>query len=102
MANGQTVTSAAKDAKDQLEKAIETAYGLMRTDVFEWARTASVWGDRKNTDAVLTFRLTLEAVKQVFGENNMTENVIIKAIEAGSFIGYRSIMGEAAQAARRY
>lgn len=56
--------------------------------------------DLKN--AVACFNSTLTITQDVFGEKNMTEAVICKAIEAGSYIAYRAIMGEAQQPARRY
>lgn len=57
--------------------------------------------DSKLRDAINGFGATIRAVQDVFGEENMTEAVICKAIEAGSFIGYRTIMGEAANGGRR-
>jgi len=56
--------------------------------------------DLKN--AVACFNSTLTITQEVFGEENMTEAVICKAIEAGSYIAYRAIMGEAQQPSRRY
>lgn len=56
--------------------------------------------DLKN--AVACFNSTLTITQEVFGEENMTEAVICKAIEAGSYIAYRAIMGEAQQPTRRY
>lgn len=54
--------------------------------------------DNKTRDAVACFNATINMVKATFGEEKMTESVICKAIEAGSYIGYRVIMGEASQA----
>lgn len=56
--------------------------------------------DLKN--AVACFNSTLTITQDVFGEENMTEAVICKAIEAGSYIAYRAIMGEAQQPVKRY
>lgn len=58
----------------------------------------------KNTDtvdSVIAFKTVLNAVKETLGEENMTEAVMCKAIEAGSYIGYRSIMGQAADVTTR-
>jgi hypothetical protein len=55
--------------------------------------------DLKN--AVACYNSTLTITKEVFVEENMTEAVICKAIEAGSYIAYRAIMGEAATSYRR-
>lgn len=49
--------------------------------------------DAKTCDAVSAFRTVINAVQDVFGEENMTEAVIVAAIEAGSYMGWRSIMG---------
>lgn len=49
--------------------------------------------DAKTCDAVAAFRTVIKTVQDVFGEENMTEAVIIAAIEAGSYMGWRSIMG---------
>lgn len=56
--------------------------------------------DLKN--AVACYNSTLTITQEVFGEENMTEAVICKAIEAGSYIAYRAIMGEAQQPSKRY
>lgn len=58
--------------------------------------------ERKTTDALIAYRIVLQNTKEIFGEEKLTENVMMKAIEAASYIGYRSIMGEAAQSNRRY
>ena len=58
--------------------------------------------DREIRNAVAAFNATLNIVQSIFGEENMTEIVMCKAIEAGSYIAYRSIMGETAQPAKRY
>ena len=55
--------------------------------------------DRSTRDAVMAFANVLRIVKDIYGEERMSENVMLQAIEAGSYIGYRSIMGEAAQTA---
>lgn len=58
--------------------------------------------DRDLKNAVACFNATLNMVKNTFGEENMTEAVICKAIEAGSYLGYRAIMGEAVSNGKRY
>lgn len=57
--------------------------------------------NREIRDAALCFIETLKAVKEVFGEEKMTTEVICQAIEAGSYMGYRTIMGQAAQPFRK-
>ena len=52
-------------------------------------------------DAAICFRETLNAVKEIFGNEQMTTDVICKAIEAGSYMGYRTIIGQAAQSFRK-
>ena len=55
--------------------------------------------DINTRDAVMAFANVLRIVKDIFGEERMSENIMLQAIEAGSYIGYRTIMGEAAQTA---
>jgi hypothetical protein len=62
----------------------------------------SMISDRDTIDALLCFQYAIKAVKEVFGEENMTTEVMCKAIEAGSYLGYRSIMGEASKPTKRY
>lgn len=50
-------------------------------------------GDERTRDAVLAYRATIEATQAVFGEANMTEAVMVAAINAGSYMGWRSIVG---------
>lgn len=47
-------------------------------------------GDTK--DAVIAYRMVLETTKEVFG-SDCSQDVICKAIEAGSYIAWRGIMG---------
>lgn len=49
--------------------------------------------DGRTRDAVAAFRTMLASVQDVFGEVNMTEAVMVAAIEAGSYMCWRSIMG---------
>ena len=58
--------------------------------------------DREIKNAVNAFTATINNVRQIFGEENMTEAVMCKAIEAGSYIAYRAIMGEEKQPLKRY
>ena len=66
-------------------------------DRFDEAMKEYGINDRSTKDAVMAFANVLRIVKDIFGEERMSENVMQQAIEAGSYIGYRSIMGEAAQ-----
>lgn len=52
-------------------------------------------------NALSCYNATLTITKSIFGKESMTEAVICKAIEAGSYIAYRAIMGEAATPYRR-
>ena len=54
-----------------------------------------------NRDAVRVFNSTLHIVQNTFGADKMTDEVIKKAIEAGSYMAYRSIMGEAVPPSNR-
>jgi len=49
--------------------------------------------DRDTKDAAMAYAFTLRATKEIFGEENMTENVMVAAINAGSYMAWRSIMG---------
>lgn len=51
-------------------------------------------GDSRVRDAVAAYKDVLLATREVFGEERMTANVMIAAIEAGSYVGWRTIMGE--------
>lgn len=44
-------------------------------------------------DAVMAFTATLNATKEIFGTEAMTSDVIVAAINAGSYMAWRSIMG---------
>lgn len=48
--------------------------------------------NRDVADAVIAYRMVLEATKNVFGDD-CTQDVICKAIEAGSYVAWRGIMG---------
>lgn len=88
---GETLGGAIKEAwalADELK--VRTSDALMR-----------YISDHDLKDAVACFNSTLTITKEVFGEEKMTEAVICKAIEAGSYIAYRAIMGEAATPFRR-
>ena len=77
---------------DKIEEAVRNAR--------EYTNPEVVYINNRDTrDAVMAFANVLRVVKDIFGEENMTEAVMMQAIEAGSYIGYRSIMGEAAQTA---
>ena len=68
-------------------------------DRFDEAMKEYGINDRSTKDAVMAFANVLRIVKDIFGEERMSENIMLQAIEAGSYIGYRTIMGEAAQTA---
>jgi len=44
-------------------------------------------------DAVMAYAATLRATKEIFGAEAMTADVIIAAVNAGSYMAWRSIMG---------
>ena len=58
--------------------------------------------DRDLRESVLAYGDMLAATKNVFGEENMTESVMVAAIQAASYTAYRNIMGQAASNGRRY
>lgn len=53
-------------------------------------------------DSVLAYGNMLQATKNIFGEENMTENVMIAAIQAASYTAYRNVMGPAASSVKRF
>lgn len=44
-------------------------------------------------DAVMAYTATLNATKEIFGADAMNPDVIVAAIQAGSYMAWRSIMG---------
>ena len=84
---------------ESLVKAAELARKL---DVLSEGTNVRYIDDRDIRNAVAAFNSTLNITKDIFGEDKMTEAVICKAIEAGSYIAYRTIMGEAQTPAKRY
>lgn len=44
-------------------------------------------------DAVMAFAATINATQEIFGKDNMTQDVIVAAVNAGSYIAWRGIMG---------
>ena len=74
---------------------IESRYNRVQSLLgeFEASIKSRIITDESITNGVNAFTLILESVRDVFGEENMTEAVICKAIEAGSYGYWRSIMG---------
>ena len=89
---GETFGDALKEAA-RLTETLKKQCGTARENAI---------ADRDRRDAVNCFSAALHMVRETFGAEAMTEAVICKAIEAGSFIAYRAIMGEAAQGGRKY
>lgn len=94
-----TVREESEKVLEKLKEATAEARDFLSTgdnnDVYHWCRRNDHFHDPKAIDSVIAFRQTLEAVKQVFGEENLTEQVMINAIDAASYISVRTIMGEA-------
>ena len=82
---------------ESLVKAAELARKL---ELLSEGTNISYIDDRDIRNAVAAFNSTLGITRNIFGEENMTEAVMCKAIEAGSYIAYRSIAGEAQQGKR--
>lgn len=49
--------------------------------------------DNLTRDGVMAYAAVLAATREIFGVKGLTENVMIAAIQAGSDIGWRGIMG---------
>lgn len=77
-ARADEIINRVKEARTSLEK-IEKAIagGIINRDV---------------ADAAIAYRMVLETTKNVFGDD-CTQDVICKAIEAGSYVAWRGIMG---------
>ena len=59
----------------------------------ETGERSVIVNDEKLVDALNLYRAVLSETKQVFGDEKMTEAVIIQAIEAASYGMWRAIMG---------
>lgn len=68
----------------------ETRYAV---ENWESGERSKIVNDEKLVDALNLYRAMLSDTKQVFGDDKMTEAVIIHAIEAASYGMWRSIMG---------
>ena len=81
-------------AKRKLEEATANATANMHELQTQTAglKNAKI-EDRDTKDAAMAYAFTLKATQDIFGEENMTENVMIAAINAGSYMAWRSIMG---------
>ena len=110
---------AANDRAKEIEKALQkndrdvrnlnyaisemkrTINGL-RGDMAEVSNAAQTFVDSNNgkrvenkklKDAILTYNHLLVISKEVFGEDKMTENVIMQIIESSSYAFWRAVMG---------
>lgn len=92
--NSEAKIQAAHSAACRLEDAIKKAE-VIQTSVEKQNKLIAQGHilDGRTCDAVSAFRAVISATQDVFGEENMTEAVIVAAIEAGSYMGWRSIMG---------
>lgn len=77
-ARAEEIINRIKDARGSIEK-------------IEKAIAAGII-NRETADSVIAYRKVLEATKEVFG-SDCSQDVICKAIEAGSYIAWRGIMG---------
>ena len=85
----------------ELSKIKDTTASL-RSEMQEVIDTAQAFVDSNNgkrvenkklKDAILTYNHLLVISKEVFGEDKMTENVIMQIIESSSYAFWRAIMG---------
>ena len=75
-------------ATEQCKK--ENFYTFSELDIYEALMYIK---DSQTKDGVLAYAEVLAATREIFGEENLTENVMIAAIQAGSYLGWRGIMG---------
>lgn len=74
----------ASNRNDEIKRLLEEAETSVKSRIIT---------DESITNGVNAFTLMLEAVRDTYGEECMTETVICKAIEAGSYGYWRSVMG---------
>ena len=83
-------------------KYLEDRVNRMKSDVssitdavdnFVDANKQKVVEDPRTKDAILAYQQMLTITQSIFGKENMTEAVMVKAIEAGSYGFWRSVMG---------
>ena len=103
--NLQTEMERSRDAIVKLGsvlKYMEDRVNRMKSDVssitdavndFVDANKQKVVEDPRTKDAILAYQQMLTITQSIFGEENMTEAVMIKTIEAGSYCFWRSVMG---------
>lgn len=78
--NAELIARDVETAKQDVSKAVEK----YKQNVIE---------DRSMKDALVMYTHMLQITKDVFGDENLTENVMMQAIEAGSYAIWRGIMG---------
>ena len=95
-ANGDVKTSIANAAENNRLLQITINDSKKQLADLE-AQTAGIKDAKINSpetrDGVMAFAATLNAVKQIFGQENITPDVMVAAINAGSYIAWRGIMG---------
>ena len=83
-------------------KSMDDKLGVMKSDVAEVysavdnfvdANKQKIVEDPRTKDAILAYQQMLTITQSIFGEENMTEAVMVKTIEAGSYCFWRSVMG---------
>lgn len=89
--NAEFDAKRAKREVDELRKTIDSYEETIH--LAEKAIEGGVIEDRSIVDGVVAFTEMLKAVKNVFGQEAMSDEVICKAIEAGSYGMWRSVMG---------
>ena len=95
-ANGQTLATVSKatNAMQELDKAVADARAQL-SDLKQ--QTAGIKDAKINNaetrDAVMAYAAVLNATKEIFGNENLTVEVMTAAINAGSYIAWRGIMG---------
>lgn len=88
------------DCPDNIVKAAKLLAELRQTLYF--TNEYQIIMDKDLRESVLAYGNMLQATKNIFGEENMTENVMIAAIQAASYTAYRNVMGPAAQSVKRF
>lgn len=85
--------ASAVSAMQKMRLDISDIEGRLKTSSRVAKEQSDIIDDKATRMGVLAFREILQSTVDVFGMENMTEDVMCKAIEAGSYGMWRSVMG---------
>lgn len=92
--NAKDTISKAQFVKREIERATQEANTQLEDLRVQTAGLREMKVNNRDTrDAVMAYAATLNATKEIFGDSNMTQDIMLAAIKAGRYIAWRSIMG---------